>query len=245
MKRLSLLKRAKLFFMVLNEIQKSRMKKREKDKFLEEALKEAVVFENQLFYRLIEIYEKSYPNAKLKDLFIVLLQTMDKYQFDKHPSVAFVYESIYKENKNRYDKLKQITLLTHTVNVFNISLKQNLSLPEQIREEITILALAHDFGKCPDIKKIFSSTDNEPHNHISAEFIKRVLYNLGTFDMGLIDRLYYTIRNHHKKEVTSQQVITDEHNDYFIKALNDIDYKARDLELNLLNDKDFKKEEKE
>ena len=244
--KLPFIKRVKLSFLVLDEIQKNRLKRKEEEKFIQEAIKEEVHFSNPILYKLIELYDRQYPMPRLRDLFIALLQTIDKYEFQKHSSVAFAYESFYKEHKNRYDLLKQINLLTHTINVFNISLKeQDRSLPEQIREEVSILAIAHDFGKCADIKKIFSSTEAQPHNHISAEFLRRLMHNLGSFDRSQVDRLCHTIHNHHKSKDDKTQGQESESLSFFINALNAVDHKAREFELDLLKDKNFTKKEGE
>lgn len=219
-------------FKMINEARKKESQRRE---FFEKTKSQK--FSDQSL-KMLKSYDKQYPNPVFKELFLVLLNAMEKYEFSKFPSVAFSYEAIYKEYKNRYDLLKEVDLLTHTINVFELSLEQEKKLPSQIREEITILALVHDFGKCDHIKNIFKVMEDETHNQISANFLKRAMMDIGCFDTD-ITRMVETIKNHHKLPDSQSNINSDRTVSYFINSLNEIDHKAREKELELLKDKEF------
>ena len=182
------------------------------------------VFKNEILNRIQGLYLKTYEVPIFFDLFIALIGQIEYYGFEKYSSVGKKYDINTNINQNQYDLLSRVNLFTHTINCFCLSLEQSTNIPSETREEITILALAHDYGKCPMIFKEFARNTKDPHNYVSAEFLRSVCIDL-EIDMSVRDRMVDVIRKHHN---TGDD---QDNNSFFIQQLNEIDIEARKSEL--------------
>lgn len=122
--------------------------------------------------------------------------------------------------KNRFEELGKVSLFDNTLRVFVIACQKNRNLSDKIAEEVTLLALLHDFGKCEKIKELTFSQADEPHNQVSAKYLSLIMGNKG-YSKSYIDLFYKTLFNHHASENTGEV------NDFYVNSLNECDFLAR------------------
>ena len=187
------------------------------------SLLENVDLKDKVLLQALEAYRKSYPQPELLHLFLFLIKDIEIKNFKHCSSIPKKFESIYTEYKNQYDLLTSVNLFSHTIHCFFLSLEHAKKLPSVIREEISILALAHDFGKCPDIVKVFARNQRERHNEVSANYLEGICRAL-KIPENISERMVTTLRQHHG----------DEGSTLFIKNLNEIDRSARAKEMAMI-----------
>lgn len=164
-------------------------------------------------------------------LFSRLFSDMDKFNFKSTQSVSSSYDKHLLEYNNRFDLLKEINLLSHTMNVVieTIKLTTEEKLPQNIKDIAILLAVLHDFGKNEKVSKEFQfEKDNkERHDKISANYAKYTMQeeSLGhnsSITKDLISMVYTTLREHHE---------TEKEKNMFLDLLFTADINARENEL--------------
>lgn len=160
-----------------------------------------------------------------------LIEIMKKHNFNEVSSVRSVYQKIGFSN-NQYQKLAQIDLFKHTINVALETKKilfQVNNTPIEAIEISVLIALLHDFGKSPVIISKYKEDENHKHQHISATFSKTFLEQFKKNGMTeeVIQLIYKTIFSSHD---------TDSKNKNFFKdILIEADSRARNKEIKYLN----------
>lgn len=216
----SFLGRAKIGLFVIREINKKKNKLKEQINISNNS---QFLFENDIIKSVFDFYLKTYPEPKFLEIFKILISDLEKNDFISNSSVSKKFEALYDFNETQYNLLSKINLLTHTLNCLIYSmLHQDKNMPSDIREEITILALAHDFGKNSNIKNIYAKNKNLSHNEISANYLKTICLKTGVED-EITKRMFLTLQNHHNKD--------NQNNSFFIIELNKIDRSVREQEL--------------
>ncbi len=170
-----------------------------------------------------------------KDLVLEIIKEMDNYAFKNLPSLNEKNFISFGGDSSRYFILQdEIKLYPHTLNVA-IQMADMLSEsehPNNIIEIGILLALFHDFGKCPQIALNFYEEKNESHEKISANFAKHFLtaYNKrnpkGAISEEVIQTVYQTIYNHHNPVIIQKGI--------FLTMLIKADRNARDFELRMV-----------
>ncbi|RDU66452.1 hypothetical protein [Helicobacter equorum] len=233
---------------LLREINKAR-KEREFVKHFENT-HEAHQFQDSRVTILFEKYRNRFKDRQLEPLIAYLMRDMEFCNFESSSSVPSIYETQYIRYKNRYDKLRDINLLSHTIRVFIKALELETNMPDRFMEQIALLTLAHDFGKNKKIYSLVASEGSrEAHNHISALYLKIVMQRIQNYSDEFINSMCDSIYNHHsnnriqqiavpnstygQKEDLSLSFVENE----FIKYLNICDHAARTEELRIIEQK--------
>lgn len=185
-----------------------------------------------LFY---EVYRKRFKNRELDAVVALLMKDLERFKFEETSSVPQSYEPQYTSFKNRYDKLRTINLLSHTARVFMVACKEGQDYPDRFMEHVAILALAHDFGKNPEVIDIASEGKKEKHNQISARYLGLVMRSMNRYGDDLISALEYALFFHHAPNVEANVSAEPVRNEY-IDMLNKCDNIARDEELKIVNE---------
>lgn len=214
-------------------------------------------FEDPRILMLFEKYQKRFRQRHLESVIAHLLKDMEICQFESSSSVPSIFETQHIRNKNRYDKLRTINLLSHTIRVFINALELPTNMPDRFMEQIALLSLAHDFGKNQKIYELASLDKNkEAHNHVSAAYLRIVMQMLEEYSDEFINSMCDSLYNHHFgnriDKTATQTSLTNYKEDLspmikdneFIKYLNICDQKARDDELKMLERKILEREAK-
>ncbi|WP_181882630.1 HD domain-containing protein [Helicobacter sp. MIT 00-7814] len=179
------------------------------------------------------LYQQRYPERRLERLIGYLLKDMERLNFEKTSSIPQKFEPQYTKYQSRYDKLKTINLLSHTVRVFLISLEINKNVPDRFAEQVSLLALVHDFGKSQKVFDFVGESNNEKHNHTSAKYLNAVMDSMNEYSNDFIASMCDAIYFHHSAnaDMKPEDVIENE----FIRMLNQCDRTAREQELRAIN----------
>lgn len=201
----------------LSEIKKAREKSQILQKINRNASK--IDFNTELISRAYQLYKNRFKTPKMNDLAIFFLKNIEDFEFSKISSVPKKYEVQYRLFESMFDELGKVDLMRHTLRVFIIACEKNKELNDPVAEQIAILGLTHDFGKCEKIRELVYSQMNEPHNQVSAKYVSLVMKQKG-YSKDSINLFYKTLYDHHSAEVK----------DFYIEALNECDYLARKQE---------------
>ena len=177
-------------------------------------------------------YIVSFVNNKA--LILSVIEEMKKYSFkDVHSLNKETFNS-YGVDSTRYHILHhKINLYVHTFNVAMqmVDMLVESEHPATIIEICVLLALFHDFGKCPQIALNFTENSGEGHEKISANFAKHFLTSYlhsnpkTNINDEIIQVIYSCLYNHHNP-IADKSV--------FLNMLIKADRNARDLELRMV-----------
>lgn len=192
-----------------------------------------------------ELYKRFAKKIKMKPLFVytakAALEDMFRYGFEKNPSVM---KTGMKDSENlissfgasNVQKFQKISLLDHTLHVFEVALQKIDEFGRISGKEPAILAaLLHDFGKSEGIHRDVLG-DNvgkgyKAHQETSAIYIKTLLANkvkgiVGeeNFSKDVFDIIAHTVERHHSKT-------TKDLKDSFIVFVQKTDMAARNEEM--------------
>lgn len=141
------------------------------------------------------------------NLFSRLFYDMDKFNFKSTPSVSSAYDKHLIEYNNRFELLKEVNLLSHTMNVVieMIKITSDEKLPQNVRDISILLSVLHDYGKNDKVSKEFRfEKENEGrHDKVSANYAKYTMQeeslgNNSSITKELITTVYTTLRAHHE-----------------------------------------------
>lgn len=166
------------------------------------------------------MYENRFNTPLLNELIAFFLKNLEDFEFFNFSSVPKKFSAQHRTMKNRFEELGKVSLFNHTLRVFVIACQKNKNLSDKIAEEVALLALLHDFGKCEKIKELTFSQADEPHNQVSAKYLSLIMGNKG-YSKSYIDLFYKTLFNHHASENTGEV------NDFYVNSLNECDFLAR------------------
>lgn len=161
---------------LLREIKRSR----ERYEILEKnnAKVARIDFRNEIVLRAYQIYENRFNTPLLNELIIFFLKNVEDFEFSNFSSVPKKFSAQHRTTKNRYEELGKVSLLDHTLRVFVIACQKNKNLSDKVAEEVVLLALLHDFGKCEKVKELTFFQADETHNQVSAKYLSLIMNNL-------------------------------------------------------------------
>ncbi|PAF53807.1 hypothetical protein BKH42_03505 [Helicobacter sp. 13S00482-2] len=165
------------------------------------------------------IYKERFKKPLFSDLISIFLNHVEEFEFHKYTSVPQAFKVQYRENESRFLKLGKINLKDHSLRVFTIACSKNKNNPDRFAEEIVLLALTHDFGKCNKVIDFVGSSAKETHNQVSAHYVSIIMRQLG-YPEEFVELFYQTLYHHHSHQETIK-------NTFYIQALNECDYEAR------------------
>lgn len=104
-----------------------------------------------------------------------------------------------------YDLLAKINLYNHTINCALCAIDECKEQPQAIKDIVIVIALLHDFGKCPAILVQFNDK-NENHEKISARFALNALID---FDINeeLKQIIFSTLFDYHTSDKEKEKTI--------------------------------------
>ena len=175
------------------------------------------------------------------ELFGLILADMEVHAFQDIPSVNSNHTFHLQARYNKFDMLRNIDLYSHTMHVFVETLPLISNMPEKLRAIQMILALVHDFGKCPAIVVEVDAQARTPHNAVSADYFEK-LANRARHELGcaisddLTRFIMQILRNHHPKPQGSKESKPDGDQPEVLHTslLNRADFAARDHEISLI-----------
>lgn len=181
-------------------------------------------FKDDLISRAYEGYKKRFEKPQLNDLILIFLKHMEEFEFWRYTSVPQKFDVQYRENESMFLKLGKVNLRDHSLRVFMIACDLNRNSPDKFSEEIALLSLTHDFGKCNKIIDFVGSSPKETHNQVSANYVQIIMRQL-RYPQKYINLFYETLFYHHMKD---EKVLSK--NTFYIQSLNECDYRARKQE---------------
>ncbi|PAF46181.1 hypothetical protein BKH46_08575 [Helicobacter sp. 12S02634-8] len=180
-------------------------------------------FRDEMVGRAYQVYQKRFKTPMLNELVVFFLKNTEDFEFCKLTSVPKKYRTQHRAYDSMFDELEKVDLLRHTLRVFLIACEKNRDIPDGVAEEVALLALTHDFGKCPRIRDLTFSRADDPHNHVSAKYVSLIMEQRG-YSNNFINLFYKTLFDHHGSEKESPP------KDFHIEALNECDFLARKQE---------------
>jgi len=168
----------------------------------------------KLYKRAIEASRK---NVKIVAMLKVALEHMFEYDFKDNKSVS----SNQVDNKNirnasaiKFEKLRQVNLLDHTLNVLEAILQKTEEREIYGVGQILVACLTHDFGKAKKVRELLtpegvseSSSRYRPHAEVSGLYVENILGEeakrlLLTKDQNseismTIENIAEIVKNHH------------------------------------------------
>lgn len=208
---------------ILKEINRARTKIEVLEKTRNLA-KDDFSFKDDFILRAYEAYRERFEKPQLDSLIFIFLKHMEEFQFWKYTSVPQKFDVQYRENESMFLKLGKVNLRDHSLRVFMIACELNKNSPDKFSEEVALLSLAHDFGKCNKIVDFVGASPKETHNQISASYVQIIMRQLG-YSEKYINLFYETLFHHHMRNG-----MTTNKDTFYIQALNDCDYMARKQE---------------
>lgn len=171
------------------------------------------------------------------------IEDMVKYGFQNDPSVMVSAGNDTMHLNERFGStfsvLKEVSLLQHSLNVFNNAIETGRTKGRVMQIATPILgSLFHDFGKSEALRRDLLGEGQRPgaykaHAEVSGMYIRERLphsfYELtGDNPTGMLDALYYCVSNHHPKDNKQKMDIN-------ITLIRDSDMKAREAEFKEIN----------
>ena len=169
-----------------------------------------------------------------KSLILSIIEEMKKYSFKDLHSLNKDNFNSFGGDSSRYHILHhKVNLFTHTFNfaMQMIDMLTESEHPVAIVEIGVLLALFHDFGKCPQIALNFYEEKGESHEKISANFAKHFLTTYANnnpkanINDEIIQMIYQSLYNHHNPTAEKGA---------FLNMLIRADRRARDLEVRMV-----------
>lgn len=182
-------------------------------------------FKDDFIFKAYQTYKNRFLRPQLNELILVFLKHMEEFEFYKFTSVPQKFDVQYRENESMFLKLGKVNLRDHSLRVFMIACELNKNSPDKFSEEIALLSLTHDFGKCNKIIDFVGASPKETHNQISASYVQIIMRQLG-YPQKYINLFYETLFYHH---CFRDEKIPNK-NTFYIQALNECDYTARKQE---------------
>lgn len=182
-------------------------------------------------------FKRLVKNEKLQKIVKKGLEDIYKYKFKDDKSIDSDLYYLKKEFESGYMNFEKINLKEHSLNVFQVGLNKfkNIDNVDFDYELALVATLFHDFGKSRLIQKEFSEEikkeregigESLSHSNISYRYIQSILRKDFKEEDEIINKVSDLVKNHHNKK---------ENNSSFGFFVASSDYKAREIELFILN----------
>lgn len=197
----------------------------------------------------VEKYYSGRPNSQKRFIKILdkLYQDLLDFKFENYSSVMqsnnkiHIEDIFYDEKYTQYEKLSTFDLKEHTLGVFRKAISLTKDKKDIYSNQVVILAIAHDFGKCHKVREVLNIPNNRriPHNIISGMYLRKVCNDMGFKEDGEV--FEEMLNNHHiivEKKFSQTRSIKKE-NRYFrhiyVQTLNKADQSQRDEEIRIFD----------